>query len=214
MTMTQPAAGWYRDPSRRHDHRWWDGAAWTPHVMTLGLRSVDYGGDASSVAVDDAPTGAADETELASDAVVAPASWRWPAVVWVTVVLGAALLALGALLPWAEASSGSASFSSSGIDGNGAAALGAALAIALLCTVRRRPMAVAGLMIGIAAVAGAVAVHDAIDISHKADRLMQRVPATSAGVGVGIWVTLAGAAVAIVGGVMALVSAARASGRD
>jgi hypothetical protein len=40
---TGPEAGWYRDPSGRHDHRWWDGTTWTPYVLTLGLRSVDYG---------------------------------------------------------------------------------------------------------------------------------------------------------------------------
>lgn len=33
--------GWFRDPTGRHDHRWWDGAAWTGHVADAGTASVD-----------------------------------------------------------------------------------------------------------------------------------------------------------------------------
>jgi hypothetical protein len=66
-------------------------------------------------------------------------------------------------------------------------------------------------MIGGSAIAGAVGVRDALDISHKADELMQRAPAVSAGVGIGVWVTLAGAATAVVGGVAAFVVATRSA---
>lgn len=33
--------GWFRDPTGRHDHRWWDGAAWTGHVADAGVTSLD-----------------------------------------------------------------------------------------------------------------------------------------------------------------------------
>jgi hypothetical protein len=35
------APGWFRDPTGRHDHRWWDGAAWTGHVADAGTASHD-----------------------------------------------------------------------------------------------------------------------------------------------------------------------------
>lgn len=38
---SQAAAGWYHDPSRRHDLRFWDGARWTEHVVTRHIQSVD-----------------------------------------------------------------------------------------------------------------------------------------------------------------------------
>jgi hypothetical protein len=31
--------GWYSDPGRRYDHRYWDGTAWTEHVSTAGEAS-------------------------------------------------------------------------------------------------------------------------------------------------------------------------------
>jgi hypothetical protein len=32
---------WFADPSGRHQHRWWDGNAWTEHVADNGVVSVD-----------------------------------------------------------------------------------------------------------------------------------------------------------------------------
>ena len=37
-----PPADWYPDPSGRHQHRYWDGAAWTDHVASGGSQSVDH----------------------------------------------------------------------------------------------------------------------------------------------------------------------------
>jgi hypothetical protein len=34
-------ATWYPDPTDRHDLRYWDGAAWGPHVATGGRATVD-----------------------------------------------------------------------------------------------------------------------------------------------------------------------------
>ena len=33
--------GWFPDPTGRHDHRWWDGAAWTAHVADAGQAGSD-----------------------------------------------------------------------------------------------------------------------------------------------------------------------------
>ncbi len=42
--------GWFPDPTGRHDHRWWDGAAWTAHVADAGIATVDPLPEASSAA--------------------------------------------------------------------------------------------------------------------------------------------------------------------
>ena len=34
-------SGWKPDPTKRHQHRYWDGAAWTEHVATEGTQAVD-----------------------------------------------------------------------------------------------------------------------------------------------------------------------------
>jgi len=34
-------AGWYPDPTGRHERRYWDGAAWTDHVVNGGTQSLD-----------------------------------------------------------------------------------------------------------------------------------------------------------------------------
>jgi uncharacterized RDD family membrane protein YckC len=41
MEQTSPQAGWYVDPSGRHEHRYWSGNAWTEHVADRGQQSVD-----------------------------------------------------------------------------------------------------------------------------------------------------------------------------
>jgi hypothetical protein len=38
-TGSRAAAGWYPDPTRRSDQRYWDGNRWTDDVMTGGQRS-------------------------------------------------------------------------------------------------------------------------------------------------------------------------------
>lgn len=40
MTQPNPPAGWYPDPSGRHERRYFDGQ-WTQHVSTRGVNSVD-----------------------------------------------------------------------------------------------------------------------------------------------------------------------------
>jgi hypothetical protein len=33
--------GWHADPTRRHESRYWDGAAWTEHVSDAGVTGTD-----------------------------------------------------------------------------------------------------------------------------------------------------------------------------
>ncbi len=36
VPTTDDGPGWYSDPGRRYDHRYWDGQGWTQHVSTAG----------------------------------------------------------------------------------------------------------------------------------------------------------------------------------
>ncbi|MFN8021474.1 MAG: phospholipid scramblase-related protein [Acidimicrobiales bacterium] len=39
--MSNPAPNWYPDPTGRHEHRYWDGNAWTDHVSDRGVTGTD-----------------------------------------------------------------------------------------------------------------------------------------------------------------------------
>ena len=39
--MTNTPANWYDDPTGRHQHRYWDGNAWTSHVSDDGIQGTD-----------------------------------------------------------------------------------------------------------------------------------------------------------------------------
>ena len=40
--MAEPTpAGWFTDPTGRHEHRYWDGSAWTEHVASGGVVTAD-----------------------------------------------------------------------------------------------------------------------------------------------------------------------------
>lgn len=42
-SSSEPAGepGWFPDPQRRHEHRWWDGSRWTSHVADHGAVTTD-----------------------------------------------------------------------------------------------------------------------------------------------------------------------------
>ncbi len=85
--------GWFPDPTGRHDHRWWDGAAWTGHVADAGIAAEDAL-DAPRVGSDVAdrdPTGTRSSTRAAA---VQPDGVDAVAVVALVIALLAALLAL------------------------------------------------------------------------------------------------------------------------
>lgn len=39
--MSDRQAGWYGDPTGRHDLRYWDGKTWTRHVSDDGILSAE-----------------------------------------------------------------------------------------------------------------------------------------------------------------------------
>lgn len=50
--MTDNAPGWQTDPTGRHEHRYWDGSAWTDNVSDAGVASTDAYAAAGSPAAD------------------------------------------------------------------------------------------------------------------------------------------------------------------
>lgn len=80
--MTDSTAGWKSDPTGRHDHRYWDGSAWTEHVSDAGVAATDpYDGAAESPAT----TAPATETggESATAVTDSPAAAQ-PTSTWMT----------------------------------------------------------------------------------------------------------------------------------
>ena len=152
-----------------------------------------------------------EEAEEADDVEAEPSPARrvrWPLPVLVPVVGGAVLLSVGALLPWAEAESTQASFSENGLDGLGAVALLAGILVVLAIALMQPTPRAAACVTALGVLALGVGVYEAIDTSRKADDLLARSPAgVTAGVGVGVWVTIGAAVIVLVGGAMAFAAA-------
>jgi hypothetical protein len=113
--VTVSPAGWYADPTNRHEYRYWDGAAWTADVSDSGEAATDPLGeraepasDQPAVVADQAPTDeTADENEdtvdvstaavaspIRTDAPIRPSQRKWPWIVVaavVSLVVGAAI---------------------------------------------------------------------------------------------------------------------------
>lgn len=193
---TSHPAGWLPDPLGRYQYRYWNGTEWTDRVSTNGSNDVDPHGLAPNPATASA---------VAARAAVRPRP-AWPTEVRLLVFAGAVALIVGALLPWVKAEAGIFSVTKNGIDGDGALTLALGVAIGLAFLLARAPKATAWLVIAFAAAATAVAGYDAIDVSKQAHDLTEQSSFVhvSASVGVGLWLSLAGAVVALVGGLVAL----------
>ena len=131
MAVSATAPGWYPDPYRRHESRFWDGGRWTEHVSDGGATAVDpteWGATASYEAppvptyepppvptYEPPPTWGAPPTPPPTWGTPAPApGWspaaarpavdtrdRVPAIVG---LVAAAVLLVAAFLPWFEVS--------------------------------------------------------------------------------------------------------------
>jgi hypothetical protein len=125
----------------------------------------------------------------------------------VVVVIGAALMIVGAVLPWREAQVGNLSVSSTGIDGDGAITIVFAAGIVVLLVVLAGSRLLGWSLVALSAAAGAFALYEIVDTSRKADDLVHAAASgrVSASVGAGPWVVFLGALVAFVGAVLALV---------
>lgn len=192
---TSHPAGWLPDPMARYQYRYWTGGEWTDRVSTNGSNEIDPHGLAPNPAV----------TTVASSK-GSPPRLSWSTDLRVLIFGSAAALLVGALLPWVKAEAGIFSVTKNGIDGDGVITLllGGGITLAFLLT--RAPKTAAWLVIALAGLATAVAAYDTIDISKKAEDLTNRSSFihVSATVGVGLWLSLAGGVVALVGGILAL----------
>lgn len=125
----------------------------------------------------------------------------------VAVLLGAVLLVVGALLPWASAETPFATLTAKGVEGDGVLTLGAGLLVALLITLGsgRRGPALMCVIVGL--LAGLVAL---VDMSNLADALAELEQDESLllapSIGVGLWLTAIGAGVVVVGSLASMAS--------
>ena len=129
----------------------------------------------------------------------------WPTGAWVLVASGATLL-VGAFLPWLEATTIFGNITRSGVsygpDALVTAGIGAALGVLGILLVTGQTIARWIRMLAIVAAAGAlvILVYDYGQLKDRADSVVSDV--AQASVGLGLWLSLAGALTGIVGGLL------------
>ena len=127
----------------------------------------------------------------------------WPTGAWILIASGATLL-VGAVLPWLEATTIFGNITRSGVsygpDALMTAGIGTALATLgiLQVTGRTIPRSIRMLAIVAAAAALIIVVYDYGQLKDRADSVVSDV--AQASVGIGLWVSLAGAVTGIIGG--------------
>jgi hypothetical protein len=199
--------GWYEDPSRRHEYRYWDGLRWTDQVANAGITSTDaVPRRESPVEGASGSTSAPTRSDRQAAHREAPAPSRSPggrSTGAIVVLAGGAVLILGALLPWATASVGFISVSKAGTSGDGVITLVIGLGVLAIGWVAlgRRPHR-AAVILGLVAggIAGAVAIYDIADVSNAISQT--RSSLVHASVGIGLWITALAAVGVIVGSIM------------
>jgi Protein of unknown function (DUF2510) len=201
-------AGWYDDPSRRHEYRYWDGRRWTDRVANNGITSIDsVPRRQSPIAGSSEPGSVPTRSERQSAQRRAPAhsASGGRSAGAIVVLAGGAVLILGALLPWATASIGFVSVSKAGTSGDGVITLIiglGVLAIGWVALARRRHQAAVVLGIIAGVIAGGVAIYDIANVSSAVNRAQTRSSLVHASVGIGLWVTALAAAGVIAGSIM------------
>jgi hypothetical protein len=192
-------AAWQADPTGRHQYRYWDGTRWTDHVADDGVTAVDpVLAPPPVVPPAPAPVPVTPAAPTASTA-GARSGWR-PGTI--AMVVGALVLAVGSIGPWAEISAGFFSQSVNGTDGDGTITLVAAILILVIAVVTASTNAKSGLVVIAllaAMIAGGTGIIDAIDVRNRASDLADVTRFADAHVGWGLWATIGGAAVALVG---------------
>ena len=114
-TPPRVPAGWYDDPSARHERRYWDGTDWTAQVSDAGIAATDQLGTrppptsehlaGSSPAADPAGSPPAAGPAAAGPDAVAPAqrkrrAWAVPVIAVAAVVVLGLLAGLVIWAPW------------------------------------------------------------------------------------------------------------------
>jgi hypothetical protein len=123
---------------------------------------------------------------------------------WLLVV-GTAVVAVAALLPWATVNAGLVSVSKAGTDGDGVITLVLALVVGGLVLAKwkaglSRPVVIVSLVLG--AIVLAIATYDAIDVGSTVEE--NELVEVRASVGIGLWLTLLGGIAMIAGAIWEL----------
>ncbi|MGZ6997951.1 MAG: hypothetical protein ACXVLZ_06975, partial [Acidimicrobiia bacterium] len=116
-------------------------------------------------------------------------------------VIGAGLLCVGSVLPWAEVRVLFLSKTFSGTEGDGKITLVVGLASVVLFLVAGRSTAGVLAAVVAAGIGGAVAAYDLVNVSRAVSGVSSTA-AADASVGVGLYVCTAGAAAAVIGGLL------------
>ena len=121
------------------------------------------------------------------------------------VAIGGAIgLIVGSFLEWASIDTPFGSFSVSGMDGDGVITVSVGIiALVLFTLVKRRAGTIAGVVF--AAIGAAIAAIDIADVKSNIDDIAAESEGlATASVGIGLWLCLAGALVAVVGGILSI----------
>jgi len=118
---------------------------------------------------------------------------------------GAVAVVIGAVLPWASLSTPFGTISKNGSDGDGIITMVFGIATGALLVIRwnrarARGLTIAALVLSV--LVGLIAVYDMIDVKSR----FSARGSLNASIGVGLWLTLFGAAAALAGTIIALAS--------
>jgi hypothetical protein len=221
-TGKRASAGWYRDPSGRYEQRWWDGATWTGHVRgqlalsaaTLAPSPVSRLPEAPTDPYGITPPTSSPPRPPAPSSTVVPndaglSLLRWSTPVLACVYGGAALVAVGAFLPWVKASAGAFSATQSGTEGDGVITLLLAVVVAISFSLIKSRGAAGITTMCLGAAIGVIAAYDLFDISSKAEGISTGLD-VSASPQIGLILTGLAALAIVVGAALALGEAAPA----
>ena len=226
--MNEPArpANWYPDPTGRHQHRYWDGTAWTDQVADNQVTGTDPPTMPPAATPPVAPTVAAPPAPAPGAPPPAPIG-RPPGGVPVTprlnqpsprhnaspvfaviAAVGGVALGIGSFLEAASASTGSGalgvSVTQDYMDGDGPITLVvgiAVVALAVLLVAKVLPRWAGWIIVLLGAIGALVAVADIVDVQDSIDQI--EALGASASIGPALWVCLIGGIVALVGGGLA-----------
>jgi hypothetical protein len=216
--MSNAPAAWQPDPTRRHQYRYWDGAAWTEHVADDGATSTDPP-TMDTPAAPSTPHATMPATSPGTASPTPPPGYEHPARKYAHATLsfaaigGGALLVIGSFLDAARASIDAIGFDTSKnyMDGDGPLTLVCGLvvcALALLAGLGVMPHWGALIAAGFGGLGALIAVIDMIDVQNSIDDLdASGAVGASASIGPALWVCLVGGVLALVLGLLAFTSA-------
>jgi len=124
---------------------------------------------------------------------------------------GAVVLAAGSLLPWFKASVAFFTVTKNGTDGDGVLTLILAVLVPLIFGLVTSRTAASAMAFMAGALAAVVAVYDIADLSKRAQNLLVRSGLVSANIGIGLILAAIGSLVIMVGAILAMKEARRAS---